>query len=160
MNFCNNEPDIGVEINRAITTEFQVPKVPDHVDLAIPNQAGLGIQDFPVTGGLKYDGGKTMLGLFPPLALEEVSKVLTYGAQKYAKHNWSKGIVYSRLYDASLRHLNSWNNSYESDLDDESGISHLAHAICCLSFLLHFEVIKSKYGVEHELDDRAVSTNF
>ena len=147
MDFCNNEPDIGSEINRAMTAELYLNEVPAHVDL--------GIQDAPATGGLKYDGGKTMLGLFPPLVLEEVGKVLTYGAQKYAKHNWSKGIVYSRLYDAALRHLNSWNNPYDNDVDEESGISHLAHAICCLSFLLHFETIKSQHGVEHKLDDRA-----
>ena len=58
MDFCNNQPDIGSEINRAMTAELYLNEVPAHVDL--------GIQDAPTTGGLKYDGGKTMLGLFPP----------------------------------------------------------------------------------------------
>lgn len=84
--------------------------------------------------GLKFDGEKTCLDLFPFEALEEISKVLTYGAKKYAAHNWRLGMSWSRYYAACLRHLNAWNSG--QDIDPESGLSHLAHAGCCMAFLI------------------------
>lgn len=84
--------------------------------------------------GVKFDTGKTALGLFPPEALESIGRVLTYGANKYAAHNWRKGMAWSRYYDALLRHLNAWNAG--EDIDPESGLPHLAHAGCCIAFLL------------------------
>lgn len=42
-----------------------------------------------------------------------------------------------RYYDAAMRHLYAWFNGESKDL--ETGESHLAHAICCLLFLLWFE---------------------
>lgn len=86
----------------------------------------------------KFDHGKTRLGLLPTEALEEIGKVLTYGADKYAAHNWRKGLDYSRLYDAALRHLNAWNAG--QDTDPESGLMHLAHAGCCIMFLIANQV--------------------
>jgi len=51
--------------------------------------------------------------------------------------NWEKGIKYSRVYGALLRHVTSfWAGE---SVDPETGISHLAHAGCCLMFLLAFE---------------------
>lgn len=84
--------------------------------------------------GVKYDKDKTQLDLFPPEALEAIGQVLTYGANKYAAHNWRKGIDWSRLYGAALRHLNRWNAG--EDIDPESGLPHLAHAGCCVVFLI------------------------
>ena len=40
------------------------------------------------TGGRKFDGGKLQYGLVPPLALKEMVKVLTFGAEKYEPDNW------------------------------------------------------------------------
>lgn len=66
--------------------------------------------------------------------MEEIAKVLAFGAQKYAAHNWRKGIAYSRLLDAALRHLYAFADG--EDTDPESGLSHIAHAGCCVVFLL------------------------
>lgn len=97
-------------------------------------------------GGHKFDGGKPPLSLLDPYALTEVAKVLAFGADKYDKHNWRRGISYSRLIDAALRHLMDFNSG--EDLDPESKLSHIAHASCCLMFLL--------WMVQHrsDLDDR------
>ena len=100
------------------------------------------------------------MGLVPVTAIEQIAKVMTYGATKYGAHNWTKGIAYSRLIDAMHRHLSSWENCYESDNDPETNLSHLAHAACCLSFLIHFETIKRDYNVEHHLDDRPIKSTF
>lgn len=53
------------------------------------------------------------------------------------RNNWRKGMRWSRLSDAALRHLLKWVSG--SRVDDETGLSHLAHAMCCLMFLLNYE---------------------
>ena len=53
-------------------------------------------------------------------------------------HNWRKGFDWSRLYGAALRHLTAHMNGV--NLDEESGLSHLSHAACCLMFLVEHEV--------------------
>ena len=40
--------------------------------------------------GKKFDNEKPKMYLLPPKALIEVSKVLTFGAQKYDEENWRK----------------------------------------------------------------------
>lgn len=91
---------------------------------------------------IKHDTEKLRTDLIPVKALEEITKVLGHGANKYDSWNW-KGIEKSRYYGACLRHLFSWYKG--EDNDPESGISHLAHAACSLMFLLE---------IEEDLDDR------
>lgn len=90
--------------------------------------------------GRKDDAGKVRLELLPLESLTEVARVLTFGANKYADHNWRKGFVWSRLIGAALRHTFSFARG--EDNDPETGISHLAHATCCLLFLLSFTLTK------------------
>lgn len=94
----------------------------------------------PVPGpGRKFDGGKLEYGLIPPLALKEMVKVLTFGAQKYERDNWKKVPDSKRRYfDALQRHV--WAYKEGEQLDPESGIHHLAHAACCLFFLYEHDV--------------------
>lgn len=93
--------------------------------------------------GRKFDGGKLEYGLLPPLALEEVVKVLTFGAQKYDRDNWQKVPDSKRRYfDALQRHVWAWKRGEQ--LDPESGIHHLAHAMCCLMFLYEHDIMYSK----------------
>ncbi len=86
----------------------------------------------------KADKGKPMPELLPFRALDEVSAVLAYGATKYAPHNWRKGVAWSRMLGAALRHLSAWGAGESSD--PETGRSHLAHAAACALFLLEYEV--------------------
>lgn len=96
--------------------------------------------------GVKHDTGKTRLGLISPYALLMEAKVMTFGAHKYAAHNWRKGMDWSRLIDAALRHITAFNAG--EDNDPETGLPHLAHARCCLAFLLEYSKTRP------ELDDR------
>ncbi len=85
--------------------------------------------------GVKYDDGKLRWELLPIAPIEEVVKVLTYGAKKYDDENWRKvSNQRSRYYAAALRHIVAWWKGEK--IDPESGCSHLAHAICCLVFLM------------------------
>ena len=87
---------------------------------------------------VKYDSGKASMHLLPFKALEEVGKVMAFGAKKYSDHNWRHGMAWSRLLAAGLRHLCSW--AAGQDKDEESGLSHLAHAAFCVLALLEFSV--------------------
>lgn len=93
--------------------------------------------------GHKDDGKKLRVDLLSIPALEMISEVLTYGAEKYGDRNWENGINYNRVFGAALRHLFSWWNGEARD--KESGYSHLAHAGCCILFLLHYEGLPYKY---------------
>ena len=90
------------------------------------------------TQGYKKDSGKRRWSLMPWDALGRVVDVLMFGMEKYGPRNWEAGMEWSRLYDAALRHLDAWWRRDPSD--DESGITHLAHAICCILFLLAYEL--------------------
>ncbi len=99
--------------------------------------------------GRKDDSEKIQLELIPPELTTSVGEILTFGAKKYEARNWEKGIKWSRVYGALLRHLTSWWNPFESDYDPETGKSHLWHAACCIAFLIAFEA----RGMD-EYDDR------
>jgi hypothetical protein len=83
---------------------------------------------------VKHDEGKVPLHLLPSEAIIEIAKVLGHGAVKYGDHNWRKGFRWSRLIGALLRHIFAFIGG--QDKDEESGLPHLAHAGCCLLFLL------------------------
>lgn len=90
--------------------------------------------------GIKFDQDKVRMDLVPVYPLNEIAKVLTFGAKKYADRNWEKGLDYSRVYGALQRHSMAWYSGI--DTDEETGISHLAHAGCCIMFLLEYENTK------------------
>lgn len=90
--------------------------------------------------GIKYDSEKPDMYLLPPLATLEVGKVLTYGANKYSPDNWRRlDMLQERYTSAALRHLLA-HMSGEAN-DEETNMSHLAHAICCLLFKLEDELL-------------------
>lgn len=96
--------------------------------------------------GEKFDTEKCRYDLLPMYAIEALGDVLTYGAGKYGVRNWEKGILYGRLFAATLRHLFAWWRREEYDA--ESGLSHLAHALTNIAFLIELE------HTHLEMDDR------
>jgi hypothetical protein len=83
----------------------------------------------------KDDDGKDRWTLLPFKGLQQVVKVLGFGAKKYAPHAWR--LVPNgreRYLDAAFRHLVAVSQGEE--LDAESGLPHLAHAVCCCLFAL------------------------
>lgn len=108
----------------------------------------------PSNGGTKYDQEKIRLELLSTPALLEIAKVLTFGAKKYSDNNWRKGFLWTRLIGAALRHVLSFMGG--EDKDPETGFSHIAHAACCLMFLLEHEIKKlgtdDRYKKENRVD--------
>lgn len=88
--------------------------------------------------GRKDDAGKPRWSLIPDRGLEEVVKVLTYGARKYGDDNWREvEDGPRRYYDAAMRHLMAYRQGHWTD--DESGLPHLAHAVASLLFIMALE---------------------
>jgi hypothetical protein len=85
---------------------------------------------------IKYDAEKPPITLIPRAALEEEARVLHFGAVKYGRDNWRGGMEWTRMLDAALRHIVAYTAGENSD--PESGLNHLAHARCCLGFLIHY----------------------
>ncbi len=95
---------------------------------------------------LKYDQGKPRWDLIPVYPLEQVARVLTFGAKKYDAENWRKGLQFKRTIGSIKRHLADF--EVRKDIDDDSGLHHLAHLITDAMMLL-------EHTVTHpELDDR------
>lgn len=87
-----------------------------------------------MTEGIKFDNDKEQWSLLPFETMREVVHVLMFGAKKYAPDNWKHVNPNERYFDACIRHLTAWQNGEKND--KETGKNHLAHAICCLIFLL------------------------
>lgn len=87
--------------------------------------------------GLKYDTGKVRLSLLMrgmAKTLIGVARVLTFGAEKYEAHSWQTVPNGKERYtDALYRHLLAYESGEE--LDKESGLHHLHHALCNLLFI-------------------------
>ena len=91
----------------------------------------------PIAEGQKFDSNKLRYELLPPELLEEVARVLTFGAHKYSTRNWELGMAWSRPFAALMRHMWAWWRG--EDKDPETGYSHLSHAACCIAFLVSYE---------------------
>lgn len=89
----------------------------------------------PTQEGKKSDDGKPRLSLLPWRAVQQIVAVLEFGAAKYGADNWQHvPNARQRYFDAAMRHLLAWWDGER--LDAESGLPHLAHAGCCILFLL------------------------
>lgn len=101
----------------------------------------VSVEDAQPVAGQKFDTGKPIIGAIPPHAELAVARVMTFGAQKYARDNWRKiDDIPTRYMDAALRHLNAVRRG--ETVDPESGEHHLAHAACCILFMLDVEATK------------------
>ena len=86
--------------------------------------------------GIRYDSNKVRMELLDPVALEGLAAVLTFGAKKYADHNWAKGMKWSRVTGSLLRHLFKFISG--EDIDQESGLPHVDHVMCNAMFLCNY----------------------
>lgn len=139
------------KIHQQIELNTVVGPVSVPLDLYLESMAKLdeklpGVRASDIGGAVKFDQDKLPLHLLSTEAMNQTAAVLKFGAQKYAEHNWRKGFAWSRPLAAAMRHITAFNNG--EDRDPESGLSHLAHAACCIMFLLEFE------KTHPELDDR------
>ncbi len=77
-------------------------------------------------GGLRYNDDKVGHDLLEPHAINELAKVFTAGAKKYAPNNWLRGMKWSTMIGCLKRHINAFERG--EDYDPETGLLHMAHA--------------------------------
>lgn len=84
----------------------------------------------------KDDAGKPRLTLVPMQIIFDIAEVREYGNKKYKDpDNW-KQVEAERHFEAFLRHVaKAWYGDH-LQIDPESGLLHLSHAACDLSFFL------------------------
>jgi hypothetical protein len=99
-----------------------------------------------MSSGTKHDSGKAPIHFLTREFLEGVAQAQAFGAKKYGDYNFCKGLAYTRLLDAAMRHLMAF--TWGENNDNESGESHLSHAAANINMLM--------YTIKHhpELDDR------
>lgn len=99
-----------------------------------------------MSSGTKHDSGKAPIHFLTREFLEGVAQAQAFGAKKYGDYNFCKGLAYTRLLDAAMRHLLAF--TWGENNDNESGESHLSHAAANINMLMY--TIKN----HPELDDR------
>ncbi len=102
--------------------------------------------------GVKHDQGKLEYHLLSRDATDGLVQILMFGKIKYNEWNWASGLKYSRVYDALMRHMKDWFAGEE--LDPESGMPHVWHAMCNAMFLSHYVSNPEKYK---DFDDRPLN---
>ena len=95
---------------------------------------------------LRFDTDKVLHELIPAWAINELAKVYSMGAKKYAPHNWRKGMKWSRVIASLKRHLNKI--ELGEDFDEESKLYHAAHVVWNAITLLEY------YKIYPQGDDR------
>lgn len=105
-----------------------------HEMLTFHTPIGIGDVNSNAKGsGARFNDGKVDFSLIPFVTLEDEARVWMYGKAKYAAWNWSKGMPWSVPFACLMRHMAAWQRGEE--VDAESGLPHLAHAMCNLRML-------------------------
>jgi hypothetical protein len=119
--------------NVIVAAEERLDPTPDDVKPTNPKDA-CGIKKVPISG-------------MPVPVLLESGLVKLHGDLKYGRYNWrDAGVRGSVYYDACFRHLAAWWEG--EDLDPDSGIHHLSHAITGLA------VLRDAMMQDNWIDDR------
>lgn len=96
---------------------------------------------------LKFHGAQLISGA----AAADLGKVLENGASKHGERDWETGFYFSQNIKSLLRHILKFANG-END-DEESGLPHMAHAMCRCMFAVHWGQDK---GLPGGYDDRSM----
>ena len=96
--------------------------------------------------GLRHNIGKNRYDLIQSQSLDDMVKVLTKGANKYADRNWENGMNWTTIIASMKRHIAAIERG--EDYDQESGLLHAAHVQCNSHFL------NAYYYIYPQGDDR------
>jgi hypothetical protein len=100
---------------------------------------------------LRYNSDKLNWSLIDFDSLEDMVKVLEFGANKYSADNWKKGLPRTEIIESLLRHTFAYLQGEDNDKD--SGLSHTGHILCNAMFLSYMH----KYNPKS--DDRRIDEN-
>ena len=97
---------------------------------------------------LRYNDGKLRWSLVDFDALEDMVKVLEFGAKKYADNNWKKGLKTPEIFESMMRHMTAYIRG--EDIDPESGLPHTGHILCNAMFLSYMQRFKPDFDTRHK----------
>lgn len=97
----------------------------------------------------RHNKGKPPFSMFMEArhALAGLAEVLEFGAAKYDRGNWRRGLPHADICDSMLRHLAAYLSG--EDNDPESGKPHVDHIFCNAMFLAE------GYRTNPHLDNRS-----
>lgn len=103
--------------------------------------------------GARFNAGKAPLSMIleARYGLQGMAGVLAFGAKKYARGNWHKGLKHTEVCDSMLRHISAYLAG--ENVDPESGLPHVDHIFCNAMFLAE------GFRTHPELDDRSEELN-
>jgi len=101
---------------------------------------------------------KVRFDLIPIAPLVEVAKVFSFGAYHYGDRNWEAGFSWSRCIGSVWRHFTKW--LLGEELDDESGLNHLAHVIVNVLFLMQYTFTKKGVDDRQKMDSTFITKLF
>lgn len=91
---------------------------------------------------LRYNEGKPQWTLVDFDSLEPLVRVLEFGATKYSRDNWKKGLSRDSILDSLTRHLVKLIGGEE--IDEESKCHHMGHIMANAMFYIYFYGQKEK----------------
>lgn len=95
----------------------------------------------------RHNKGKLEWSLVHMPSLEPLVRVLEFGAKKYARDNWKKGLSFNKIKESLMRHMIDFFDNME-DNDAESGINHIGHMMANCMFLQYM------FNNKKDMDDR------
>lgn len=96
---------------------------------------------------LRFNEEKLKWSLVDFDSLEDMVRVLEFGAKKYAENNWKKGLKTTEVVESMMRHMTAYLRG--EDLDPESGLSHIGHIQCNAMFLSYMNRFKPNFDTRH-----------
>jgi hypothetical protein len=82
---------------------------------------------------LRYNDGKVQLSYVDLGCLKPAAEVLEFGARKYSRSNWKKGMHVSKILDSLMRHIADLQDG--KVVDEESKLAIIGHIQCNAMFL-------------------------
>lgn len=106
-----------------------------------------------MSAGKKNDDKKAPVHFLHRSFIEGTALAQGFGAKKYGDWNFTKGIAYTRLINAAMRHIIAF--MWGEDNDPESGLSHIDHAAANLNMLKFMISEKSDMDDRYEEEDES-----
>jgi len=92
---------------------------------------------------MRFNNDKLRWSLIDFDSLEDMVRVLEFGAEKYDDNNWKKGLKTTEITESLMRHLFAYLRG--EDIDPESGLPHTGHIMCNAMFLSYMGKFKKDF---------------